>query len=168
MSAQALLKGGGISWYQLTYNECYYCSADSSKANAIGQTAYDIASFWNHRPIVKLLENNSSTDDPCELVHFFAVQDLDRCSERRKDQAWLDQTMFSNPDTKFLLFINAFPVLDGKSFGLVEFAYDELQSYIADHKPAIIFLGIDTRTGKPLFAVDFNSGLDHTAVSPCN
>lgn len=108
--------------------------------------------------MTSLLESRRDPDEPSEPVHFFCVSDLDRCSEKRKDKQWLQEVTVNNPETRFLLFLNSFPVLNGKELGLKEFTYEDLQSYITQWQPPIVFLGCDLSTSRHLFAVDFESG----------
>lgn len=94
-------------------------SCDKLQVNNSSQTAYDIAKFWGHRHISKLL---SWTDDGCQRVlpgsdlqqqeNYFSREMLDRLSGKRTDEAWLEAKQ-SQSDTVYLLFSNLSPMVSG-------------------------------------------------------
>lgn len=130
--------------------------------NNLGQTAYDIASFWNHKEVMSLL---SLPDDnlPQEPVHFFTVKNLDRASEKRKDSDWLKQNLASSPNSRILVFVKTFPVIEaeGKLVDLKLFKYNEVDSYIDVEdldKSEVVLLGVDHEKDLTYFAINIDKG----------
>lgn len=150
------------------------------KSNILGQTAYDIASFWNHHAVMHILKPSDSDKTAQEPVHFFTVKNLDRDSSKRKDSALLRQTLTTLPTARLLVLVNGFPVLtqaDDK-YSLRLFKYTELANFIdVDNfdTSGIVYLGkriVDDGTdGSVLFAVNLNQGMSTfvvTQLQVCN
>ena len=80
--------------------------SDINIINPSGQTAGDIARFWNHQEVVDIIQ---PSDDPHahhykhnKLINFFGHGMLDRVGHRRRDQAWLDKVRVAST-TKYIL-----------------------------------------------------------------
>uniref|UniRef100_A0A6Q2YEE7 NAD-capped RNA hydrolase NUDT12 n=1 Tax=Esox lucius TaxID=8010 RepID=A0A6Q2YEE7_ESOLU len=90
---------------------------DKFLVNKSAQTAYDIATFWGHRHIARLL---ASGQDKCQRIlpsnemveheNYFSREVLNRMSEKRPDSKWLEAKQ-SSPDTVFILFFNLNPLV---------------------------------------------------------
>lgn len=131
--------------------------ADTQAQNALGQTALDIASFWNHSDLMRILQRLPDDNRPSEPVHFFSTNHIDRMSWRRKETAWLDDALTTNPDTVVYVFINKFPVVEGQR--LAEFTYKEIKHLLNGRKcnSELIFLGAEETTKKYLFALNLHA-----------
>ncbi|XP_024115956.1 peroxisomal NADH pyrophosphatase NUDT12 [Oryzias melastigma] len=127
--------------------------------NSSSQTAYDIAKFWGHRHIARLL---SLTDDgglrggtlsPQE--NYFSRETLDRLSGKRSDAAWLEAKQ-RDPDTVYLLFSNRSPMAtvtkdtsgDGADVKLCRFRYNAVKDLLQKPATVLVFLGAE-RTKNP-------------------
>ena len=159
------------------------CRCDVSVMNASGQTALDIAYFWNHSDIVTLLSkpdatdsNNSSVLPNQGMVHYFGINNpIDRCGNKRKDAKWIE-TVMQKETTQFILFSDLNPYViqhadysDGKvanAYTLLRVRYSDIQSYL-DSKPITVFLGEEQRVNRKepaaIFAVEC-SGLTEAEV----
>ncbi|TRY64796.1 hypothetical protein DNTS_004402 [Danionella cerebrum] len=87
---------------------------DTSVMNSSGQTARDVALFWGHTHISRLL---SSSEVPalsykpiqeCEV--YFNRPVLDRMSQKRSDSTWISKKLTS-PGSVFLLFDHLSPLV---------------------------------------------------------
>lgn len=135
---------------------------DRFAVNKSSQTAYDIAKFWGHRHISKLLARN---EGGCQRIlevdeneNYFNREVLDRLSEKRSDSAWLEARQTS-PDSVFLLFFNLNPLVtstaeENQKADLAEMRLCRLGPESVEgllHKPGstIIFLGVERPKGPP-------------------
>uniref|UniRef100_A0AAZ3NX04 NAD-capped RNA hydrolase NUDT12 n=2 Tax=Oncorhynchus tshawytscha TaxID=74940 RepID=A0AAZ3NX04_ONCTS len=90
---------------------------DTFLVNKSAQTAYDIAKFWGHRHIARLL---AKTENKCQRIlpsdrmeeheNYFTREVFNRMSEKRSDSKWLEAKQ-SSPDTVFILFFNLNPLV---------------------------------------------------------
>ena len=146
------------------------CSSDPDILNSSGQTAKDIAKFWNYPEISKLLDKSPTNDNlPGYAImnttechddkNFFANGFLDRAAHKRKDIEWLKE-MTANETTVFLLFKDLealvtpeveFSTTEPKgSSRLYRAKSSQIKKYL-DSGNMLIFLGIETmskETGK--------------------
>ncbi|XP_043103847.1 peroxisomal NADH pyrophosphatase NUDT12 [Puntigrus tetrazona] len=76
---------------------------DTRVTNPSGQTARDVALFWGHRHIVRLLSPGHDLRGAEEPDIHFNREILERASEKRGDGEWLASRRAS-PDSVFLLF----------------------------------------------------------------
>ncbi|KAK6179516.1 hypothetical protein SNE40_011851 [Patella caerulea] len=137
---------------------------DVNIMNSSGQTALDVATFWNNQEIVDLLTGKSRLEERQQFYNFFSQNPLYRASEKRNDKAWL-QNVLKLSTTNFVIFseLNAFvtPVKNAGSekkrsgFNLGLFQYKHLAEILAK-KPLVVFLGLETWDPKSVawFAVD--------------
>ena len=130
--------------------------------NNAGQTAYDIASFWNHRDVMNLLAPVDK-NVPQEPVHFFTVKTLDRASDKRKNTQWLRETLTSSPDSRILMFVETMPVLEveGKLCDVKLFKYTEVTSRLEIEdldKFDVVLLGVDKEKKLKYFAINIGKG----------
>ncbi|KAL5004218.1 hypothetical protein ScPMuIL_017674 [Solemya velum] len=135
--------------------------------NSTGQTALDIAMFWNQKDAANILSQHYKTGNPDQQVrNYFSLNHLRRCAEKRKDLEW-QKSVFSQDSTKYILFseLKAF-LLPLKGNGrwncsLARFGYNEVKCYLENH-PVVVFLGEETiiesnGVTSPLFAIEMSS-----------
>lgn len=79
--------------------------------NQSGQTAQDIAEFWQHEKIVKLLSSitDNTTQQP-QLSNFLCNSPLDRSAQKRTDEKWIEKAM-KHPDSTYIVFSNLSPLV---------------------------------------------------------
>ncbi|ESO89644.1 hypothetical protein LOTGIDRAFT_125016 [Lottia gigantea] len=121
---------------------------DVNILNSSGQTALDIAKFWNHQDVVDFLTGKSRLPEDSQLYNFYSRNPLYRAADKRKDSDWLDSTL-KLETTNIIVFrdLNVFivpseePNSRKKSLGV--FKYVQLADYLAS-KPLVVFLGLET------------------------
>lgn len=136
------------------------CRCDTNIVNKTGQTAQDIALFWDQDTAARLIETHMKEVNPDQqLRNFFSLNLLNRASEKRKDKQWIDSKVRDN-SSQFLLLSDlkpfVLPVKDESSkwrYRLCWFEHEKISSHIASD-PVIIFLGVDQSSSNALFAVD--------------
>ena len=143
--------------------------SDKDIINSSGQTAADIARFWNHNEALGILEPSSDAPEPSQFKHykhvnFFGHGTLDRASDKRKDKEWLEQAK-RNPRTQYILLSDlsavVIPLPDFstekslKRYRLLTVKYDDISTFLST-SPLVILLGIDKEEGEESvwFAVD--------------
>uniref|UniRef100_A0ABM0MXH7 Peroxisomal NADH pyrophosphatase NUDT12-like n=1 Tax=Saccoglossus kowalevskii TaxID=10224 RepID=A0ABM0MXH7_SACKO len=121
---------------------CIYDAVSNS-----GQSALDIAKFWNHVNVIRVFEDHPRTSykDKEAPTNFFGYNPLDRCAVKRSDDKWLESTL-QKDDSVFLLYSNSYPLVKFDPNGkpqLCQFRYNNIRSIIDNTttKPNIIFLG---------------------------
>ncbi|XP_067666461.1 NAD-capped RNA hydrolase NUDT12-like isoform X1 [Haliotis asinina] len=129
--------------------------------NSSGQTALDIANFWNHSDASSAL-SDSTVVPTQECRNYYSVNPLNRASDRRKHPEWIDQAV-KRDNTKFIVFSDLNPFLKQdpsvtsrkSKYILCLFSYKQLAEHIAK-KPLLIFLGLETWDSESAvwFAVD--------------
>ncbi|XP_056097890.1 peroxisomal NADH pyrophosphatase NUDT12 [Rhinichthys klamathensis goyatoka] len=125
---------------------------DTSGTNRSGQTAADVAQFWGHRHIVRLL---ASAPDPDlhrllperageEPDTFFNREFLDRMSVKRSDSEWLDSKRAS-PESVFLLFHKLNPLVSSGAGGtrLCKLRAPRVQEMLKNRDAVLVFLGVE-------------------------
>lgn len=135
-------RNGQLSIIQaLVENGC-----DVNIMNASGQTALDIASFWNHQDSAAFLRKHSIVSPVDQAVNYFSHNPLYRASDIRKNSAWLGSTI-KQTGTKIAVFSSDIrPLLkkaDGKKLQLALMSYVQLSAVIA-RNPVVVFLGLET------------------------
>ena len=78
--------------------------------NASGQTALDIAQFWNHTDVASLLSQHKENVLFDQTHNYYSVNPLYRASDVRKDASAL-QALQKNATSKFVLFEEQKPFL---------------------------------------------------------
>ena len=116
--------------------------------NKTGQTALEIADFWNQTSIIHLLTGRSKEDtDEHHATNYFGFNPLDRCANKRTDIDWLN-SITKDPNTKFLLFSKSSPYVtineDG-SYHMCTFNFSQVSSFIeSTNSPVSVLLGVGT------------------------
>ncbi|CAG5116587.1 unnamed protein product, partial [Candidula unifasciata] len=121
------------------------CDVDS--LNASGQTAFDIAEFWNHKEAASLLSQHKQEEQFNQIHNYYSLNPLYRASDLRKDADALLAAK-RNPSSKYILFSNLQPFLlppeDPKiKYKFALFSCDQLPAS-AIEKSRVIFLGLET------------------------
>lgn len=138
------------------------------KKNTLGQTAHDIASFWNHDGVKIALQPDYNENIPREPVHFFTVRNLDRASEKRKNSQWLKSTLVDSTNAHIIAFVRNFPILQvaSRQYSIRLFKPAELKGYVDLYnyeQSEIVFLGFSLSdvesSGSALFAVNLSNGM---------
>lgn len=133
---------------------------DTNIVNKTGQTAQDIALFWDQNLAAKLIEAHMKGENPDQqLRNFFSLNHLDRASEKRKDKEWL-QAKISDETSQFLLLSElkpfVLPIKDKTSkwrYRLCWLDHNKISSHLTSDT-VILFLGIDHSSSQSLFAID--------------
>ncbi|XP_071168626.1 NAD-capped RNA hydrolase NUDT12-like isoform X4 [Mytilus edulis] len=135
---------------------------DVNLVNKTGQTALDIAQFWDQSEATSLIMDYVKHDNPDkQLRNFFSYNPLLRCAEKRKDTNWLENKMRED-STKYIAFCELQPYVlslpDNKwKYQIIRFCYSDIQSCIND-KNLVVFLGInkngDETEEQAVFAID--------------
>lgn len=138
--------------------------------NSTGQTALDIALFWNHPEIIQqLTEQVKDTNPDKNLSNYFSMNLLNRCSEKRKDKTWLRNKMLA-ANSRFILFHNLgalcvqVPVKKRYKYELARVEMRDIEKLLASN-PVCVFLGLIqedkhvplTFEEPGMFAVDMSS-----------
>lgn len=147
---------------------------DVNLVNKTGQTALDIANFWNQTNATSLIMEHVQHENPDkQLRNYFSYNILSRCSEKRKDEDWLERKM-KEESTKFIIFseLKPFVVTTPKSkwkYELVKLSYKEIHLLLND-KAVIVFLGLTNSAtdseGDAVFAVDIKDTADIQKTCP--
>ncbi|XP_060569249.1 NAD-capped RNA hydrolase NUDT12-like [Ruditapes philippinarum] len=123
-------------------------NVDASMINSTGQTSLDIALFWNHSDVAKLLQSGTKEVNPdINLRNYFSLNLLNRCSDKRKDKTWLRNKILAD-NTRFILF-HELGVLcvdlnhrkDRWKIELARVEMKDIEQYMASN-PVCIFLGL--------------------------
>ncbi|XP_059360319.1 peroxisomal NADH pyrophosphatase NUDT12 [Carassius carassius] len=123
---------------------------DTRVTNRSGQTARDVAVFWGHTHIARLL---TSTDTQEPDIHFNR-EILDRMSDRRTDGEWLASRRAS-PETVFLLFHALSPLVRSgaereEQIELCKLRSTAVQELRTSSRTLEVFLGVEKQDdGKP-------------------
>ncbi|XP_060068904.1 NAD-capped RNA hydrolase NUDT12-like isoform X2 [Ylistrum balloti] len=140
---------------------------DVNLVNKTGQTAQDIAVFWDQKNAADMLTNFIKKENPDkQLRNYFSLNNLDRKAENRKDNVWLDNKL-KEDSTRFIVFSDLKPLVvnNGDStkrykFTLVRLPYSDVE-FVVSTNPLLVFLGVDncseekgTAQSQALFALD--------------
>ncbi len=118
--------------------------------NKAGQTAVDIADFWNQTAIAHLLTRHikGQTDDDQDktTTNYFGHNPLDRSANKRTDKAWL-AAITKDQKTKFLLFSRSSPYVQYSEDGTCHiclFSYQQVAAFIENprNQPNLVLLGL--------------------------
>lgn len=153
----------GWSALMLTARHGHYASArvllsnrcDTSITNRSGQTARDVALFWGHRHIARLLSSAPGHDlrqllpsrDAEEPDLHFNREILDRMSDKRSDGEWLASRRAS-PETVFLLFHALSPLVrsgaeEDEEIKLCKLRSAAVQELLTHSQTLEVFLGVE-------------------------
>ncbi|KAK3758634.1 hypothetical protein RRG08_019544 [Elysia crispata] len=132
---------------------------DIQNMNASGQTALDIAQFWNHKEAASILSQHKENVLFDQTHNYYSLNPLYRASDLRKEESAL-QTLKKNATSKFILFEQQKPFLlppegDRRRYKFAVFSCDQLPSTLLD-QGTVIFLGLETwdPTSSAWFALD--------------
>ncbi|XP_063433873.1 NAD-capped RNA hydrolase NUDT12-like isoform X2 [Mytilus trossulus] len=147
---------------------------DVNLVNKTGQTALDIAQFWDQSEATSLIMDYVKHDNPDkQLRNFFSYNPLLRCAEKRKDTNWLENKMRED-STKYIAFCELQPYVlslpDNKwKYQIIRFCYSDIQSCIND-KNLVVFLGINNNGDKTeeqaVFAIDISDEKKLKTINP--
>lgn len=87
-----------------------YFSCDINSLNSSGQSALDIAVFWNHKAAASLLSLHQQEEQFDQLHNYYSLNPLYRASDVRKDTEALESAK-RNSSTKYIIFSNLQPFL---------------------------------------------------------
>lgn len=148
-----------------------YCRCDANLINSTGQTALDIALFWNHADVARQLQLKASVVNPDEnLRNYYSFNLLNRCSDKRKDKTWMRNKILAS-NTRFIIFHNLgalslnIPSSKNKwKYELARIEMKAIEQYMTAN-PVCVFLGVIqedrhvslTFEEPGLFAVDLSS-----------
>lgn len=127
--------------------------------NKSGQTAHDIAKFWGHRHIARVLASSGAVSLPgispsnrsTENETYFSKEYLNRMSEKRTDSEWLSAKQ-SCPETVFIVFYNLDPLVTKEPgeindiqprFKLHRFRKDSVTEVVKNSDTVVVFLGVE-------------------------
>ena len=117
--------------------------------NSSGQSALDIASFWDHEPARQLLMERTESARDLPSYPYFSRNPLYRAAHKRSDKTWISSTI-EKPSTKFVIFSHLKPFLieinspvKKHLYKLGLFTYDQM-SFVISNNPLVIFLGLET------------------------
>uniref|UniRef100_A0A2C9LAL5 NAD-capped RNA hydrolase NUDT12 n=1 Tax=Biomphalaria glabrata TaxID=6526 RepID=A0A2C9LAL5_BIOGL len=135
---------------------------DVNCLNASGQTALEIAQFWNHKEVASILSQYRQQLEYDQIHNYYSLNPLYRASDVRKDAKQLESAK-NNKSAKFIMFSKLQPFLitsEEKKRNL-----NQLPSSIRETS-TLIFLGLETwdPVSSPWFAVDLVEG-DHSFIS---
>ncbi|XP_021370899.1 peroxisomal NADH pyrophosphatase NUDT12-like isoform X2 [Mizuhopecten yessoensis] len=145
---------------------------DINLVNKTGQTAEDIAVFWDQKKAANMLTDFIKKENPDkQLRNYFSLNNLDRMAENRKDKDWL-QSRLKKETTRFIIFSDLKPLvrLSGDAtqrykYTLVRLAYSDIE-FLLKTNPLLVFLGVESdestkdnstvldEAGQALFALD--------------
>ncbi|XP_033113479.1 peroxisomal NADH pyrophosphatase NUDT12-like isoform X2 [Anneissia japonica] len=122
---------------------------DVSLMTKSGQTALEIAKFWNHDSIVNIISGKSNASTqlgqlPSVEVNFFGINPLDRCAALRIKQDWIEEQMHQ-PTTRFILFhkLNPLVVCRDNIYEICPIFYKDISfMFDVEPKPIYVFLGL--------------------------
>ena len=127
-----------------------YFRCDTSRINAVGQTALDIAEFWQHHSVASVLREGSPSGGTTVALTthasrpFFCDSPLNRVSQRRTDDKWLNELQTS-PRSIYILFTNLQPFCQthSETTSLARVKYcDEIKSLLQSDA-SVVFLGVE-------------------------
>ncbi|XP_005094350.1 peroxisomal NADH pyrophosphatase NUDT12 isoform X2 [Aplysia californica] len=137
---------------------------DVNCLNASGQTALEIARFWNHSEAASVLSQHKQGVEFDQIHNYFSLNPLYRASEMRKDTAGL-QAAKNNMSTKFVLFSDQKPFLlrseePSRKYKFAVFNINQLGTELLE-RGTVIFLGLETwdPDSNAWFAVDIKEEL---------
>ncbi|GFR92388.1 peroxisomal NADH pyrophosphatase NUDT12 [Elysia marginata] len=120
---------------------------DMQVMNASGQTALDIAQFWNHKDAASILSQHKENVLFDQIHNYYSLNPLYRASDLRKEESTL-QALKKNISSKFILFEQQKPFLlppegERKRYKFALFSCDELPPSLLE-EATMVFLGLET------------------------
>nr|XP_026690320.1 peroxisomal NADH pyrophosphatase NUDT12 isoform X3 [Ciona intestinalis] len=122
--------------------------ADPKHMNKSGQTALDVASFWNQTGSVNFLNGflKPNKSPVMEVVHYFGFSALDRQSYQRSDENEMKKAMRME-NAKYVVFADlqllvSNDAVTGKSQNVVYLTWGEIEKYLSIVDHDLIFLGV--------------------------
>lgn len=135
-------------------------NADASLFNKAGQSAYELAVFWQHRDAAELLKSAEQIRKRSKDVKSRGMlsEVLRRHSSLRVDKQWVTELMQA-PNSVFVALYKGDPLCaseEDRSLRLSRFTYDSVKSFVDDQ--TVIYLGsetgLDERDSKAYFCID--------------
>ncbi len=128
----------------------YFYRANTTLKNHQGQTAVDVARHFKSKATLNVLNSQKPlTSVNYPTVNYFSHAPLNRCADKRKDKAWLNEQM-KNPTSKYVLFSKLQPLaakLPGKNrFRLAVLNYEKISNVLREERENIrnvVFLGVE-------------------------
>lgn len=130
--------------------------ADTLVTNSVGQTASDIAEFWQHRQVAEIISKTNEGQASAAMglpvtvrkTNYFCDSPLDRMSQRRTDDEWLD-ALKTDPKTVYIVLTQLSPIVKSSSgapsYVLARFPFQKVKGFV-DSKATLIFLGVEHPT----------------------
>nr|XP_055024801.1 peroxisomal NADH pyrophosphatase NUDT12 isoform X1 [Misgurnus anguillicaudatus] len=131
---------------------------DTTATNRSGQTARDVALFWGHRHIARLLADGRDgvvhhvlpERETDEADIYFNREFLNRMSEKRTDSEWLAAKR-SSPHSVFILFYNLNPLVSPRADAnegepdvkLCKLKVTSVEELLKQSNTVLIFLGAE-------------------------
>lgn len=123
---------------------------DVNLVNKTGQTAQDIALFWDQKNAADMLTDFIKKENPDkQLRNYFSLNNLDRMAEHRKDNSWLE-TKLKEETTKFIVFSDLKPLVVSSSnsakrykYSLVRLAHKDVELELKSNS-LLVFLGVES------------------------
>ena len=131
--------------------------ADRDVINSTGQTALDIALFWNHKKATTVLSQSNSEGQNVskplqfnqqDINNFFSRNPLDRAGNKRRDPKWVE-SMMTNSKTKYVAFSNLMPFMmtnttsPNGQFKICTVTHDQIITFMSNPCP-VVLLGLET------------------------
>ena len=140
---------------------------DRAAINSSGQTATDIARFWNHSDVERVLlpstgggaggveaafsQLSLQAQGFPQTTNYFCGNPLDRMAHMRKNEEWLAETL-QKASTKIVALSNLQPCVvtipdhslqaQRPQYRLLAAKYNDIQ-FVLERKPVVIFLGME-------------------------
>ncbi|XP_070542664.1 NAD-capped RNA hydrolase NUDT12-like [Ptychodera flava] len=121
---------------------------DATIMTSSGQTALDIAKFWNHINVIRIFEDHPTTavSNNQNVVNFFGHSPVNRFAHKRNDTDWIESKM-KDKSSQFLLFSDGFPWVEMNAEGkpkLCRHSYNDI-SFLFETDGSdvvVVFLGL--------------------------
>lgn len=128
----------------------FFHRANTNLKNDQGQTAVGIARHFKSKATLNVLKMQKPlTSVKYPTVNYFSHAPLNRCADKRKDIAWLNEQM-KNPKSKYVIFSKLKPLaikLPGeKRFRLAVLNYEKISEVLGEEKAQLentVFLGVE-------------------------
>ncbi|XP_033730640.1 peroxisomal NADH pyrophosphatase NUDT12-like isoform X2 [Pecten maximus] len=122
---------------------------DVNLVNKTGQTAQDIAVFWDQKNTVNMLTDFIRKENPDKQQrNYFSLNNLDRMAENRKDSCWLESKL-KKETTRFIVFSDLKPLVVSShdsakryKYTLVRLAHRDVEFHLKTN-PLLVFLGVE-------------------------
>ena len=121
-----------------------------------GQTAIQIAAFWNNKEVYDALSNDQVLKGN---TPYFTQSPLKRFAEKRDNAEWLQEVMHKS-DSKFLPTRQGIPLVTRtkgeRASDVVLTSFTDIAQYIHEDQSNVIFLGLREQDDTAFFTLDFS------------